>query len=395
MMSPSEGVNHVNLELSEDQEFFRSTARKFLEAEVPLTTVRALYESADGFDREWWKLGAELGWTSMFAPESHGGGSLSGGPAADLSIVAEEMGRLVSPGPLVPVNLVVAALADAELEGAVSELVLGVLPGLLAGDSIATWAFCEPGQRWEISGLESTAVVEGNEVVLDGVKSYVEAASVADHFLVTARAEGGHTQVLVPAGTEGLQVIAGRSIDMTRRFGTVRLSGVRVPVSHIVGDPGGADKAVARQMSIALCLQCAEMCGVADRMLETTIEYGRDRFAFSRPIVSFQALKHRIADMTVRLEGSKAVTDALTASIDSRSGAAPKLASVAKAYVGEVCLDVVDDCVQITGGIGVTWEHDLHLYSRRAAVDRAVFGTPEEHKEKVLQYMLEDEGVRI
>jgi alkylation response protein AidB-like acyl-CoA dehydrogenase len=225
------------------------------------------------------------------------------------------------------------------------------------------------------------------------VKAYVEAASVADHFLVTARTGDGHTQVLVPAGTEGLSVTAGRSIDMTRRFGTVRLSGVRLPVSQIVGDPGGADSSVARQLCIALCLQCAGMCGIADRTLETTIEYGRDRFAFGRPIISFQALKHRIADMTVRVEGSKAVTDALAAAIDSGSEDAPRLASVAKAYVGETSLDVVDDCVQITGGIGVTWEHDIHMYNRRAAVDRAVFGTPEEHKEKVLQYMLRDEGV--
>jgi alkylation response protein AidB-like acyl-CoA dehydrogenase len=383
----------VNLELSEDQEFFRSTTRKFLEAEAPLTAVRALYESADGFDRAWWARGAELGWTSMFVPESHGGGSLSGGPAADLSLVAEEMGRLLSPGPLVPVNVVAAGLADAAKLGPLSESQLDALTGLLDGHSVATWAFCEPGQPWDVSALASTAVVEGDEVVVDGVKAYVEAASVADHFLVTARTGDGLTQVLVPARTQGLSVTAGRSIDMTRRFGTVRFIGVRVPVSHIVGDPGGADGSVARQWSIALCLQCAEMCGIADRTLETTLEYGRDRFAFSRPIVSFQALKHRIADMTVRLEGSKAVTDALAAAIDSGSEDAPRLASVAKAYVGETSLDVVDDCVQITGGIGVTWEHDIHMYNRRAAVDRAVFGTPEEHKETVLQYMLRDEGV--
>jgi len=135
---------------------------------------------------------------------------------------------------------------------------------------------------------------------------------------------------MVPAGAEGLSVTAGRSIDITRRFGTVRLSNVRVPVSQMVGGAGEADRSVARQWAIALSLQCAEMCGVADRTLETTIEYGRDRFAFGRPIVSFQALKHRIADMTVRLEGSKAVTEALVAAIDSRSEDAPRLATVAQ-----------------------------------------------------------------
>ena len=158
-----------------------------------------------------------------------------------------------------------------------------------------------------------------------------------------------------------------------------------------MGDEGGAGPTVQRQFQVALALQCAEMVGVADRALEFTLAYGRDRIAFGRPIVSFQALKHRIADMTVWLEGCKAVSDALAASIDQDSEEAMNLASVAKAYVGERCVDIVDDCVQITGGMGVTWEHDLHLYSRRAVTDRAVFGTPEEHKERIFAQL---EGIR-
>jgi alkylation response protein AidB-like acyl-CoA dehydrogenase len=269
-----------------------------------------------------------------------------------------------------------------------------VLPGLLSGASMATWAFCEPHLRWDAGAVACTATVDGADVVLDGIKAYVEAAGVVDHFLVTARTGEDLSQVLVPAGAEGVQVSPGRSIDMTRRFGSLRLNSVRLPASAVVGAPGEAAPAVGRQLSIALCLQCAEMCGVADRVLEMTLEYGRDRFAFGRPIVSFQALKHRIADMTVRLEGSRAVTDALAAAIDSRADTALRLASVAKAYVGAACLDIVDDCVQITGGIGVTWEHDIHLYNRRAVVDRAVFGTPEEHREKILGFLLDDEGIR-
>jgi alkylation response protein AidB-like acyl-CoA dehydrogenase len=159
--------------------------------------------------------------------------------------------------------------------------------------------------------------------------------------------------------------------------------GARLAADAVVGAIGGAAEAVQRQLALALALQCAEMVGVADRTLEFTLEYGRERFAFGRPIVSFQALKHRIADMTVWMEGAKAVSDGLAAAIDSGSDDLERLASVAKAYVGEHCLDIVDDCVQITGGIGVTWEHDIHLYNRRAAVDRAVYGTPEEHKERL------------
>jgi len=374
----------VNLELSEDQEFFRDTTRKFLTSEVPLSAVRALYDDPDGFDRAWWRQAAELGWTSLFVPESLGGGSLSGNPAGDAVIVAEEMGRLVSPGPFLPVNVVTAALAWSGSDVQQAE----VLPGLLSGEAFAAWAFCEPGRRWDADAVAATATIDGDTVILDGTKAYVEAVGVADHLLVAARTGEGITQVLVPVGADGVTVSRGRSIDMTRRFGTVRLEGARLPATAVVGEPGGAAEVVERQLALALALQCAEMIGVAERTLEFTLEYGAQRYAFGRPIVSFQALKHRIADMAVALEGSKAVSDELAAAVDQERGDdVATLANVAKAYVGEHCVDIVDDCVQITGGIGVTWEHDIHLYNRRAVVDRAVYGTPEEHKERLYAFL--------
>jgi alkylation response protein AidB-like acyl-CoA dehydrogenase len=378
----------MNLELSEDQEFFRDTTRKFLAAEVPLSTVRDLYDEREGFSSAWWRAAAELGWTSLFVPEALGGGSLSGRPTEDAMIVAEEMGRLVSPGPFLPVNLVAACLASVGSD----EQQAAVLPGLLAGDTVATWAFCEPEGRWEPDAVTTDVAIDGDTVLLNGAKAYVEAAGVADHFLVTGRGETGLTQVLVPAGADGVTVRTGRSIDMTRRFGTVQLAAVRLPASAVVGQPGHARADVDRLVALALALQCAEMVGVAERTLEFTLEYGAERVAFGRPIVSFQALKHRIADMTVAMEGSKAVSDELAKAVDGQRNDMTMLASVAKAYVGEQCLDIVDDCVQITGGIGVTWEHDIHLYNRRAAVDRAVYGTPEEHKERVFA-MLEGASV--
>jgi alkylation response protein AidB-like acyl-CoA dehydrogenase len=341
--------------------------------------VRALYDTVDGFDRAWWQQAAELGWTSMLVPEALGGGSLSGGPLRDAVIVADEMGRLVSPGPFLATNVVAGAIARRGSAAQQAEL----LPGLVGGTSFAAWAFAEPGRRWEADAVSTTVRVDGGEVVLDGEKAYVEAAGVADHLLVTARGDAGLTQVLVPAGAPGVTVTRGRSVDMTRRFGRVGLDGVRLPSTAVLGEVGGAAADVEWQLRVALALQCAEMVGVADRTLEFTLEYGRDRIAFGRPIVSFQALKHRVADMTVWLEGSKAVADALAAAVDEDAPDAGSLASVAKAYIGEHCLDIVDDCVQITGGIGVTWEHDIHLYNRRAVVDRAVYGTPEEHKERL------------
>jgi alkylation response protein AidB-like acyl-CoA dehydrogenase len=371
----------VKPELTEEQAALRDTAIRFLETESPLAKVRELYESADGFEPGWWRAAAELGWTSMFVPEALGGGTVSGNPVADAVIVAEEIGRLVAPGPFLPTNVVAAALARGGSEDKQAE----ILPGLAAGDLVAGWAYCEENGRWDASGLKTRVRADGSDWIIDGVKRYVEAAPVADHLLVTAVADEGLTQLVVPVAAKGVSIGAGRSIDMTKRFGAVTFEATRVPKESLVGRAGLAGSAVEHQLSIALALQCAEMVGAADHVLEFTLAYGSERFAFGRPIVSYQAIKHRVADLIVRLEGSKAVTDALAAALDVSASRVGTLGSVAKAYVAETCLTVVDECVQITGGMGVTWEHDLHLYNRRVAVDHAVFGTPEEHKRRIVR----------
>jgi alkylation response protein AidB-like acyl-CoA dehydrogenase len=379
MIDPAREGGSVNLDLTEDQAFFRDTTRKFLEIETPLTTVRELYESRDGFDRLWWEKAAELGWTLLFVPEAQGGGSLSGHPTEDAVIVAEEMGRLVAPGPFLPVNVVAAAIAWSG-----SQLVkANILPGLVTGNSVTTWACGEPGNRWWPELFETTIEKIGDDLVVTGVKAYVESVGAVDQVLVTGRSGAGYSQVIIPAETAGVTVTTGRSLDMTRRFGSASFEAVRLPASALVGEFGAARPTVERQSALALAIQCAEMVGVAERALEMTLDYGRNRIAFGRPIVSFQSLKHRIADMTVWLEGSKALTENLAEAIDAAAPDVGRLASVAKAYIGAHCLDIVDDCIQITGGLGVTWEHDIHLYNRRAAVDRVVYGTPEQHKERL------------
>lgn len=373
----------MQLELTEEQEALRDTVRKFIATEVPLTTVRDLQGEPDGFSKDWWREAANLGWTSPFVPESHGGGTLSGRATSDAVIIAEEMGRLVAPGPFLPVNVVAAAIARFGTESQAE----AVLPGLAAGEAFASWAFAEPGDRWSPDTFETTISVSGDKVNVSGEKAYVEAAGVADHLLVTGRGEAGLTQVLIPARTPGLTIVPGRSIDMTRRYGRVVLDGVELPATALVGAAGAAQPAVEYLLRLALTLQCAEMVGVAERTLQTTIEYGRDRFAFGRPIVSFQALKHRIADMALWVEGAKAVGEELVRAVDADADDAGMLSSVAKVHIGRRCLDIVDDCVQITGGVGVTWEHDIHMYNRRAAVDRAMFGSPEAHRRLLLTHI--------
>ncbi|MGI9641192.1 MAG: acyl-CoA dehydrogenase family protein [Acidimicrobiia bacterium] len=379
----------MQLELTDEQVALRDTVRRFIESEVPLTTVRELYDDPNGFNRDWWREAASLGWTSPFIPEAQGGGTLSGRPCSDAVIIAEEIGRLVAPGPFLPTNVVAAAVARSGNESLIED----VLPGLAEGGTFAAWAFAEPGDCWEPECFKTTITVAGDTVTVSGEKAYVEAANVADHFLVTGRGEGGLTQVLVPADASGVQVIPGRSIDMTRRYGRVRFAATEVHTDSVLGPHDSAEPAVAAQLQLALTLQCAEMVGVAEQTLDTTIAYGRERFAFGRPIVSFQALKHRIADMALWIEGSKAVGEELVHAVGDARSDAGILASVAKVHIGRRCLDIVDDCVQITGGMGVTWEHDIHMYSRRAAVDRAMFGSPELHRHRLLAFVeLDNDG---
>ena len=221
----------MNLALGDDQQFFQETTRKFLEQEMPLTAVRALADDPAGFDRAWWARGCELGWTSLLVDEADGGGSLGGEGVLDLVIVAEEMGRLVSPGPLAPTNVVAAAVS----RGGTPELRSEVLPGIIAGEVVGAWCSAGPGGGWDGTGVAVTASRDGAEFVLDGVSTPVEAAVQADELLVTARADGGLTQFLVPAGAAGVAVEPLGSVDLVRRYATVRFDGVRVAEARVIG----------------------------------------------------------------------------------------------------------------------------------------------------------------
>jgi alkylation response protein AidB-like acyl-CoA dehydrogenase len=368
----------VDLGLSEDQEFFRETTRKFLESEVPLAAVRRLGDTAAGFDRDWWRRGAELGWTSMLVPDEHGGGSLAGEGLLDLVIVAEEMGRLVSPGPLLSTNVVAAAVAARGTDQQQQAL----LPAIVSGDVVAAWVSLEPARREHPDGrLEAEA--RGDGFVLRGRKSHVEAACQADQFLVTARTGRGLTQLLVPADSAGLTVTPMQSLDLVRRFGELVFDDVALPAHALLGEAGRAADDVQRQLEIALVLQCAETVGVVDRVFEFTLAYMFDRFSFGRPLASYQALKHRIADMKMWLEGSHAVATAAARAVQAETGEAGELVSAAKSYIGDHATAIIQECVQMHGGMGVTWEHDLHLYLRRATVNRLQYGTPTEHRERI------------
>jgi alkylation response protein AidB-like acyl-CoA dehydrogenase len=198
----------------------------------------------------------------------------------------------------------------------------------------------------------------------------------------------GISQVLVPADAPGVTVTPLGGLDLVRRFAEVHFDGVAVPASAVVGTVGGAADAIERQLQIAIVLSCAETVGVVDRIFEMTLEYLDDRYSFGRPLASYQALKHRVADNKMWLEACHAIATGAARAVATRAPGAGDVVSAAKAWIGPHATELIQDCVQLHGGIGVTWEHDLHLYLRRATVDRVTYGTPEEHHERIATSLL-------
>jgi alkylation response protein AidB-like acyl-CoA dehydrogenase len=369
------------LELTSDQEFFRETTAKFLAEHVPVGEIRRLRADPVGFDRAYWRGGANLGWTSLLVPEAHGGGTISDRGLVDLTLVAHEFGTHAAPGPLASVNVVAAALSEVG-RGAQLDLVAD----LLSGDALATWCLGEAKPDDRLGRVALEVRVDGGDVVLHGVKRPVESAAEADHLLVTGRTGNGLTQVLVPRDAAGLSVAPMQSVDLTRRFGVVTFDDVRLPADAVVGEIGGADAQVERQLQLALVILNAEAVGAMQAAFDMTVEWAFDRYSFGRPLASYQEIKHRFADMKSWLEASHAVSDAAAAAVEAQSPDAGELVSVAKAYIGDYGGELLHDCVQIHGGIGVTFEHDIHLFLRRVTLNRALFGTPADHRQRIAAF---------
>jgi alkylation response protein AidB-like acyl-CoA dehydrogenase len=364
----------MEIALSDDQQLFRDTTRKALQERCPVTRVRELIDDELGYDPDVWTQGAELGWYAALVPEEHGGGSVSGAGLVDATIVAEEMGRMMHPGPFQATNIVAGAIAESGSPSQCSDH----LPSIAAGELVATWAYSDDRER------PVTATPTGSGYVLDGVKTFVHDAAAAGILLVTAAGTSGPTQFLVSADHPGVTVTALETLDLARRLASVEFAGVEVAAEAVLGAPGAATVAVEYQLQVALALQCAESTGATAFALEMTVEYAKERVAFGRPIGSYQALKHRMADHRLWLEGSFATTAYAARAVHDRAPDAAIAARVAAAHVGCHSSAILHDCIQIHGGIGMTWEHDLHLYSRRVISNEVLYGTPVHHQRSLV-----------
>ncbi len=364
------------LELSSEQELFRETTARFLEEHAKVASLRRLQHDAAGFGSEYWRRGVELGWTSLLVSEADGGAAISSSGLVDLTILAYEFGRHAAPGPLISTNVVAGALSAANGD---KEL----LAAILGGTSIATWCFSEGAPHAAIGEMSTQIAVERDELVLDGVKRPVESADKASHFLVTGRTGDGLSQVIVPASAAGVSVLPMQGVDLTKRFSVVRFEDVRVPITSLLGHVAKAAPDVERQLHHALVIVVAEAVGAMQRAFDMTVAWAFDRYSFGRQLASYQALKHRFALMATCLQASHAIADEAARAVAEDRPDAAEVVSTAKAYVGENGAELLQECVQLHGGIGVTFEHDLHLFLRRVTLARTLFGTPDAHRRRV------------
>jgi alkylation response protein AidB-like acyl-CoA dehydrogenase len=368
----------MELDLLSDQELLRATAAKFIEEACPLATVRELADSTTGMSPDYLKDVGELGWFAMLVPEHLGGGSVSGEGLRDLACIAEERGRGLQPGPFVSMNVVADALARRGTPQQQSE----VLSALVAGETLATWAGAHPSGAGAV-GASVSATADGDDFVLTGEVGLVQDATLAEWLLVTAGGPAGISQFLLPTATNGIVVTPLKSHDVTQRFASVRLDAVRVEAGRLVGEPGTAATDVEHQLHLALVLSVAETIGAMDVLFEMARQYAVDRIAFGRPIGSFQAIKHQLADLSLSLEAGKAVSVAATRAAQADRADAMEIARMAKAWVSDAGIDIAQGCFQVFGGIGYTWEHDSHLFLRRITMNNLLYGQPDWHREQI------------
>ncbi|MGP0029398.1 MAG: acyl-CoA dehydrogenase family protein [Acidimicrobiales bacterium] len=374
---------------SADQQLFEETTHRFLESECPHAKVRELAGTKAGYEPDYWRQGAQLGWTSLVVPEEAGGGSISARGVMDLALVAYQFGWHAAPGPLLGSNVVAAALGrwgSPEQQG-------GPLVELLRGEAVGAWALAQDAARLgpDPIGLRATETAGGYH--LAGSASPVEAGGEADYVLVTARDGPGLSQFLVPADAPGVHRVPLHGLDLTRRFARIELE-TRVPRTSLVGEAGAAGPAVAWLSDLAVTVLLAEMCGAMRWAFDATVEWAFDRYSFGRPLASYQEIKHRFADMKMWLEASLAITARAADAVDRDTPDRAEVVSAGKFYVGRNGVELLQDCVQLHGGIGVTFDHDLHLFLRRVVTDAPLFGTPGEHAVRLTDILDAREAVR-
>jgi alkylation response protein AidB-like acyl-CoA dehydrogenase len=360
-------------DLTDEQQAIKSTAHDFLASRFKSERMREIAASEDGTDPDGWKQMAELGWAGLALPEEWGGQGLG---IVDLAVLFEEMGYALAPSPLLSNTIAGLALSfggsDDQRERYLRPLAEGALRG--------TPALWDAGSPATIGDFKMEARADGDGVVLDGEKTLVLDAAGVDFFLVATSDGRRH---LVQSGADGVTVTPEIGIDPTRRFSSVRFDGARVAAADSL--PGEDYYPVFHRVCVALA---AESTGIAQRTLEMAVEYAKDRQQFGRPIGAYQAVSHRCAQMLLETENARSAVYGAAWAADAEPDSLPLAASTAKAYASDAGWRVPDASIQVHGGIGFTWEHDLHFFLKRGRSNAAIFGDSKWHREQVADIVL-------
>jgi alkylation response protein AidB-like acyl-CoA dehydrogenase len=368
----------MDFSFSPDQTLLKNSARAFLDEHCKPAAVRLLWDDPRGESESMWKEMAQLGWLGLALPEEHGGAGLG---LVESAIVLEELGRAACPGPYWPTALVAAAIAEAGSD-AQKKRWLGAIAG---GEARASVAFLDAELDWSPDSLATQAEKTSGGYALSGLKRYVPWGHVADVVLLPARTPEGVTLFLVAPGARGLASSPAQTMDPGMRWATLTLDGVPVRGYEVLGRPGGAAPLLQGLLRRGAVGAAAEMLGAARRCLDMAVEYAKVREQFGQPIGSFQAIRHKCADMLLEVENSHSAVYYAAWAQDARAEDAELAASVAKAYVGDASRKVCGEAIQVHGGIGFTWEYDLHMYFKRAKALEVQYGDADYHREIVLR----------
>jgi alkylation response protein AidB-like acyl-CoA dehydrogenase len=377
----------VEFSFSEDQDELRRAARRFLEVASSEERVRAAMETEQGYDSATWKqLSEELTWTALTIPEEYGGLGMS---YLDLHPLMEEMGRALLCSPFFST---VCLGANALLLGGSDVHKERYLPGIAAGETTATLAYAEKNNRMNAEGVEATYSRNGAGYILRGAKTYVLDGHTADLLVVAARTENtkgaeGVSLFLVPGDAEGLKRAWLPTMDQTRRLASVELGDVLVPHDALLGEEGRGWQLCERTLDLARIALAAEQVGAAEMCLDMSVEYAKVRKQFGRAIWSFQAIKHKCADMLMMVESARSAAFYASALAGQGDTDLEEAASSAKAFCSDAFFHCAAENIQIHGGIGFTWEHAAHMYFKRAKATESLFGDPSFHRERFAKRM--------
>jgi alkylation response protein AidB-like acyl-CoA dehydrogenase len=367
----------MNFAFTEEQEELRKTVRAFLESKSSEATVRELMETETGYDPSVWsQMGEQMGLQGLVVPEEFGG---SGYSFVELGIVLEEMGRSLLPAPFFSTAVLAAQTL---IHSGDDNAKKTYLPGIASGETIATLAFTEPSGKWDESGITMEATSSGDGHTLSGTKMFVLDGHTANLILVAARSGQGVSLFAVDGSASGLT--RRRSARWTRRASRPSSSSPNTPAT-LIGTEGGGWKTLSTVLDLAAVALAAEQVGGAQKVLEMAVEYAKVRVQFGRPIGSFQAIKHKCADMLLEVESAKSAAYYGMWCAAEMNDELPSVASLAKAYCSEAYFHAAAENIQIHGGIGFTWEHPAHLYFKRAKSSELLFGDPTYHRELLAQ----------